>query len=60
MYALIAFTLGWPAPEPIDTFSRIEVCKAVKVEILRELDGGELKCVKIDPLVRAGTDSPRK
>jgi len=31
MYALIVFTLGWPAPEPVGTFSRIEVCQATKV-----------------------------
>jgi hypothetical protein len=52
MYALIVFTLGWPAPEPIDTFSRIEVCKAVKTEILRELGEGDMKCIRVDPLAR--------
>ena len=51
MYALIVFTLGWPAPEPVGTFSRIEICQATKVEMLHELTGISMKCEKVSPLI---------
>ena len=62
MYALLVFTLGWPAPEPINTYPRIEVCQAVKmqmvsqlsdVEGLNGLDAKELRCVRM-----AASDEP--
>ena len=51
MYALIVFTLGWPAPEPVGTFSRIEVCKATKVKMSHALEDIDMKCEKVSPLV---------
>ena len=39
MYALIVFTLGWPAPEPVSTYSRIEVCQATKAVMSHALTG---------------------
>jgi hypothetical protein len=56
MYALIVFTLGWPAPEPVSTFSRIEVCKATKVKMSRALTDINMKCEKMSPLILTGTD----
>ena len=59
MYALLVFTLGWPAPEPINTYPRIEVCQAVKMRMvsqLSEVEGfagletKELKCVQMAAL----------
>jgi hypothetical protein len=50
MYALIVFTLGWPAPEPVGTFSRIEVCKATKVQMSHALTDISMKCEKMSPL----------
>ena len=51
MYALIVFTLGWPAPEPVGTFSRIEVCQATKVKMSQELTDIDMKCEKVSSLV---------
>jgi hypothetical protein len=56
MYALIVFTLGWPAPEPVSTFSRIEVCKATKVKMSQALTDINMKCEKMSPLVLTETD----
>ena len=51
MYALIVFTLGWPAPEPVSTFSRIEVCKATMVKMSHALADIDMKCEKMARLV---------
>jgi hypothetical protein len=51
MYALIVFTLGWPAPEPVSTFSRIEVCQATKAMMSHELTDISMKCEKVSPLI---------
>jgi hypothetical protein len=56
MYALIVFTLGWPAPEPVSTFSRMEVCQATKVMMSDELTDVDMKCEKVSPLILTGTD----
>ncbi|TFH43349.1 MAG: hypothetical protein E4H01_12175 [Lysobacterales bacterium] len=56
MYALIVFTLGWPAPEPVSTFSRIEVCKATQVQMSRALTDISMKCEKISPLILTETN----
>lgn len=56
MYALIVFTLGWPAPEPVGTFSRIEVCQAVKAEMSSGLADVRMKCEKVSPLILTGTE----
>ena len=57
MYALIVFTLGWPAPEPVSTFSRIEVCQATKAKMSNGLTDVSMKCEKVSPLLltRSGT-----
>ena len=49
MYALIVFTLGWPAPEPVSTFSRIEVCQATKAKMSNALTDVSMKCQKTTP-----------
>ena len=51
MYALIVFTLGWPAPEPVGTFSRIEVCQATKVNMSHALTDISMRCEKVSPLI---------
>ncbi len=51
MYALIVFTLGWPAPEPVSTFSRIEVCQATMAVMSHELADISMKCEKVSPLI---------
>jgi hypothetical protein len=51
MYALIVFTLGWPAPEPVSTFSRIEVCQATKAKMSNALTDVSMKCEKTTPLI---------
>jgi hypothetical protein len=51
MYALIVFTLGWPAPEPVGTFSRIEVCQVTKVKMADALTDISMRCEKVSPLV---------
>lgn len=51
MYALIVFTLGWPAPEPVSTFSRIEVCQATKAKMSDALTDISMKCEKVSPLI---------
>ena len=51
MYALIVFTLGWPAPEPVGTFSRIEVCQATKVMMADALTDIAMQCKKVSPLI---------
>jgi hypothetical protein len=51
MYALIVFTLGWPAPEPVGTFSRIEVCQATKVNMSQALADISMRCEKVSPLI---------
>ena len=56
MYALIVFTLGWPAPEPVGTFSRIEVCQAIKAKMADDLAGIRMKCEKMSPLMLTETD----
>ena len=64
MYALLVFTLGWPAPEPINTYPRIEVCQAVKmhmvsqlseVEELSGIDTKEFRCVRMASLDQPDT-----
>ncbi len=60
MYALIVFTLGWPAPEPVSTFSRIEVCQATKAMMSQELTDISMKCEKVSPLVLTESDSSAK
>ena len=60
MYALIVFTLGWPAPEPVSTFSRIEVCQAMKAKMSRNLTDISMKCEKVSPLILTGTDLSAK
>ena len=60
MYALIVFTLGWPAPEPVSTFSRIEVCKVMKAKMSHELTDVSMKCEKVAPLILTGTDLSTK
>ncbi len=60
MYALIVFTLGWPAPEPVGTFSRIEVCLATKVKMSNALSGVSMKCEKVSPLILTETDLSAK
>ncbi len=56
MYALIVFTLGWPAPEPVSTFSRIEVCQAMKVKMSHDLLDISMQCEKVSPLIRTESD----
>jgi hypothetical protein len=56
MYALIVFTLGWPAPEPVGTFSRIEVCQATKIKMSNALADINMKCEKLSPLILTGTE----
>ena len=51
MYALIVFTLGWPAPEPVGLFSRIEVCQATKVKMSDALTDISMQCEKMSPLI---------
>ena len=51
MYALIVFTLGWPAPEPVSTFSRIEVCQATKAQMSKDLTDISMQCEKLSPLI---------
>jgi len=51
MYALIVFTLGWPAPEPVGTFTRIEVCQVTKVKMLNALTDISMKCERTSPLI---------
>ena len=51
MYALIVFTLGWPAPEPVSTFSRIEVCQATKAQMSQDLTDISMQCEKLSPLI---------
>lgn len=51
MYALIVFTLGWPAPEPVSTFSRIEVCQATKAKMAVALTDISMKCEKMSPIM---------
>ena len=51
MYALIVFTLGWPAPEPVSTYSRIEVCQATKAMMSHALTDISMKCEKVSPLI---------
>lgn len=51
MYALIVFTLGWPAPEPVSTFSRIEVCQATKAQMSQDLTDISMRCEKLSPLI---------
>ena len=60
MYALIVFTLGWPAPEPVSTFSRIEVCQATKAMMSHDLTDISMKCEKVSPLVLTESDSSAK
>jgi hypothetical protein len=60
MYALIVFTLGWPAPEPVSTFSRIEVCQAMKAKMSHDLSDISMKCEKVSPLILTGTDLSAK
>ncbi len=60
MYALIVFTLGWPAPEPVSTFSRIEVCQATKAMMSQELTDISMKCEKVSPLVLTESDLSAK
>ncbi len=60
MYALIVFTLGWPAPEPVGTFSRIEVCQATKVLMSDALTDIKMKCEKVSPLVLTKSNSSAK
>lgn len=57
MYALIVFTLGWPAPEPVGTFSRIEVCQATKVKMSRAITDINMKCEKMSPLILTESSS---
>ena len=57
MYALIVITLGWPAPEPVSTFSRIEVCQAMKAKMSHDLTGISLKCEKVSSLVLTESNS---
>ena len=56
MYALIVLTLGWPAPEPVSMFSRIEVCQAMKAKMSDELSDVRMKCEKASPLILTETD----
>jgi hypothetical protein len=56
MYALIVFTLGWPAPEPIGTFDRIEVCKATKIKMSDALTDINMQCKKTSRLILTETD----
>jgi hypothetical protein len=51
MYALIVFTLGWPAPEPVGTFSRIEVCQVTKVMMADALTDISMQCERVSPLI---------
>jgi hypothetical protein len=60
MYALIVFTLGWPAPEPVSTFSRIEVCQAMKTKMSHDLSDVSMKCEKVSPLILTETDLSAK
>ncbi|GMQ77007.1 MAG: hypothetical protein BMS9Abin01_2313 [Gammaproteobacteria bacterium] len=60
MYALIVFTLGWPAPEPVSTFSRIEVCQATKAMMSQGLTDISMKCQKVSPLVLTESDLSAK
>ncbi len=60
MYALIVFTLGWPAPEPVSTFSRIEVCQATKAKMSHGLTDINMKCEKVSPLALGESHSSTK
>ncbi len=60
MYALIVFTLGWPAPEPVGTFSRIEGCQATKVQMSHELTDISMRCEKVSPLMRTESSANTK
>ena len=60
MYALIVFTLGWPAPEPVSTFSRIEVCQATMAVMSHELTDISMKCEKVSPLILTESESSAK
>ncbi len=60
MYALIVFTLGWPAPEPVSTFSRIEVCQAMKAKMSQDLTDISMKCERVSPLVLTESNSRAK
>ena len=60
MYALIVFTLGWPAPEPVSTFSRIEVCQAMKAKMSQDLTEISMKCEKVSALVLTESNSSAK
>ncbi len=60
MYALIVFTLGWPAPEPVSTFSRIEVCQAMKTKMSRNLTDINMRCEKMSPLILTERDLSAK
>ncbi len=60
MYALIVFTLGWPAPEPISTFTRIEVCQATKAKMSYDLTDISMKCERVSPLVLTESNSGAK
>ena len=60
MYALIVFTLGWPAPEPVSTFSRIEVCQATKAKMSHDLSDISMKCEKVSPLILTETNLSTK
>jgi len=60
MYALIVFTLGWPAPEPVSTFSRIEVCQAMKAKMSQDLTDISMKCERVLPLVLSESNSSAK
>ena len=56
MYALIVLTLGWPAPEPVGMFSRIEVCQAMKAKLADELADVRMRCEKMSPLLLTETE----
>ena len=60
MYALIVFTLGWPAPEPVSTFSRIEVCQVTKAKMSHGLTDISMKCEKVSPLILTESDLSAK
>ena len=60
MYSLIVLTLGWPAPEPVGTFSRIEVCQATKVKMSHVLTDISMKCEKASPLILTKSSSSAK
>ena len=60
MYALIVFTLGWPAPEPVGTFPRIEVCQATKVMMADALTDISMEGERVSPLVLTESDVSAK